>query len=194
MYTFEQDGVKWTEVYATDSNLLGTSSISLGDVPAAKVRMVMKEVLDRFASSTLLIRIADWWLACCVLGEHGRDGLRHFIGNALANNLANLPVKSRSVNSVPCAVLLQAAGAFMGRAVYGIRTLAVLAPGLRSIVEDCALAAKSTDARLHDNPSPLNAPLSLALPVIFCKGGLSCSSRVDERDGGRMRRRRTIHY
>ena len=43
VYTFEQDGVKWTEAYATDSNLLGTSCISLGDVPAAKVRMVMKK-------------------------------------------------------------------------------------------------------------------------------------------------------
>ena len=105
MYTFEQDGVKWTEVYATDSNLLGTSSISLGDVTAAKVRMVMTEVLNRLPSSTLLIRIADSWLASCVLGKHGRDDLRGFNGNALANSLANLPVKSRSVNS-PCAVLL----------------------------------------------------------------------------------------
>ena len=105
MYTFEQDGVKWTEVYATDSNLLGTSSISLGDVTAAKVRMVMTEVLNRLPSSTLLIRIADSWLASCVLGKHGRDDLRGFNGNALANILANLHVKSRSVNS-PCAVLL----------------------------------------------------------------------------------------
>jgi len=77
------DGVKWTEVYATDSNVLGTSIISLGAVPAARVRVVMKE----------------------------------------------------------------AAGAFLGHAVYGIRTLAVFAPRLRAIVEDCALAAKSPDAR-----------------------------------------------
>lgn len=77
------DGVKWSEVYATDSNVLGSSSIALGAVPATKVRVDMRE----------------------------------------------------------------AAGAFQGHAVYGIRALAVLAPRLRSIVEDCALAAKSADAR-----------------------------------------------
>ena len=43
---------------------------------------------------------------CSVLGKNGRDDLRRFIGNALANSLANLPVKSRSVNLAPCAVLL----------------------------------------------------------------------------------------
>lgn len=77
------DGIKWSEVYATDSNILSSSSIALGAVAAAKVRVVMRE----------------------------------------------------------------AAGAFQGHAVYGIRTLAVRAPRLRSIVEDCALAAKSADAR-----------------------------------------------
>jgi len=77
------DGVKWSEVYSTDSNILSTSSISLGAMPAAKVRLVMRE----------------------------------------------------------------AAGSFQGHPVYGIRTLAVLAPRLRSILEDCAIAAKSVDAR-----------------------------------------------
>ena len=46
----------------------------------------------------------------------------------------------------PCACL-QAAGAFHGHAVYGIKSLVVRAARLQSIVEDCAAAAKSTDAR-----------------------------------------------
>jgi len=39
------DGVKWSEVYATDSNILSSSSIALGAVDAAKVRVVMREAL-----------------------------------------------------------------------------------------------------------------------------------------------------
>jgi len=77
------DGVKWSEVYSTDSNILSTSSISLGAMPATKVRLVMREASE----------------------------------------------------------------SFQGHPVYGIRTLAVLAPRLRSILEDCAIAAKSGDAR-----------------------------------------------
>ena len=42
---------------------------------------------------------------------------------------------------------LQAAGSFHGHAVYGIKSLVVRAARLQSIVEDCAAAAKSTDAR-----------------------------------------------
>lgn len=38
------DGVKWSEVYATDSNILSSSSIALGSAPAAKVKVVMHEV------------------------------------------------------------------------------------------------------------------------------------------------------
>ena len=37
------DGVKWSEVFATDSNVLSSSSIALGAVPAAKVRVTMRE-------------------------------------------------------------------------------------------------------------------------------------------------------
>ena len=143
--------MKWTEVYATDSNVLGTSSISLGAVPAARVRVVMKKVRHRLASSTFLICIAALWLACCVLGERGRDDMWHFIGDALATSSADLPAKSCIVNAALCAFLQQAAGAFLGHAVYGIRTLAVFAPRLRAIVEDCALAAKSCQCLFHSS-------------------------------------------
>ena len=38
------DGVKWTEVFATDSNLLASTEVSLGAVTATKVRVIMHEV------------------------------------------------------------------------------------------------------------------------------------------------------
>ena len=38
------DGVKWAEVYATDSNILASTHVSLGSVSASKVRVVMHEV------------------------------------------------------------------------------------------------------------------------------------------------------
>ena len=60
-HTFGQDGVKWTEVYATDSNALGTSNISLGAVSAARVPVVTKEVRNCLASSEFLISIAAFW-------------------------------------------------------------------------------------------------------------------------------------
>merc|ERR1712036_78638 len=44
-------------------------------------------------------------------------------------------------------IMHQAAGNFHGHALYGIRALNVQAPRLQSIVEDCAAAAKSNDAR-----------------------------------------------
>merc|ERR1719326_1833125 len=77
------DGVKWSEVHATDSNVLSSSSVALGYIPAKRVKVVMHE----------------------------------------------------------------AAGAFHGHAVYGIKSLVVSAARLRSIVEECGAAAKSTDAR-----------------------------------------------
>ena len=43
--------------------------------------------------------------------------------------------------------LSEAAGTFHGHALFGIRGLSVQAPRLQSIVEDCATAAKSSDAR-----------------------------------------------
>lgn len=77
------DGVKWSEVHATDSNVLSSSRILLGSAHASKIKVVMH----------------------------------------------------------------QAAGHFHGHAVYGIRRISVLAPRLTSVLEDCAAAAKSDDAR-----------------------------------------------
>jgi len=80
------DGVKWTEVFATDSNLLASTEVSLGAVTATKVRVIMHEAHALY-------------------------------------------------------------GVFQGHKVYGIADLAISAAGLQAIVEDCATAAKSHDAR-----------------------------------------------
>merc|ERR1719166_453177 len=44
-------------------------------------------------------------------------------------------------------------GAFNGRRLYGIRSLAVHAPRMTTVVEDCAEAARSQDARDKYFPS-----------------------------------------
>lgn len=47
--TTSTDGVKWSEVYATDSNVLSSSSVALGSVAASKVRIVMHEARHTLA-------------------------------------------------------------------------------------------------------------------------------------------------
>ena len=37
------DGVKWSEVFATDSNILSSTRIALGSMSATKLRVVMHE-------------------------------------------------------------------------------------------------------------------------------------------------------
>jgi len=80
------DGVKWQEVFATDSNVLGITNVPTGLMKATKARVVMQEA-------------------------HATSGM------------------------------------IQGHAVYGIKKLAVYSPRLRSMVEDCAEASKSHDAR-----------------------------------------------
>ena len=48
------DGVKWSEVHSTDSNVLDSSHISLGLVPAAKIKLVMHEVCSCSATPSAL--------------------------------------------------------------------------------------------------------------------------------------------
>jgi len=77
------DGIKWKQLYGTDSNVLASTSIALGSTAAKHVKVTMRE----------------------------------------------------------------AASSFKGHSVFGIRSLALRAPRLRAVVEDCGLAAKSADAR-----------------------------------------------
>ena len=39
------DGTKWSEVHATDSNVLSSSSVALGYIPAKRVKVVMHEAV-----------------------------------------------------------------------------------------------------------------------------------------------------
>ena len=102
------DGVKWSEVQSTDSNVLHSNHIASGAVPASKVRLIMHQVRRH-------------WGLC----------RRHCI-------------------EFPCprsGHIVQASGSFHGQAWSGIRKFSVQASRLQSIVEDCAAAAKSNDAR-----------------------------------------------
>jgi len=81
-----EDGVKWTEAFATDSNVLASTSLPLGLAAASQLRIVMHEAHSLY-------------------------------------------------------------GKFKGHAVFGVASLQVYAVGMQSIVEDCAAAAKSKDAR-----------------------------------------------
>ena len=48
--TTSTDGVKWSEVYATDSNVLSSTTIALGSASASKVRIVMHEARHTLAT------------------------------------------------------------------------------------------------------------------------------------------------
>ena len=131
------DGLKWSEVYATDSNVLTSTNVALGSISASKVRVVMHE-----ASQFLCMPL---WC-----------GPPH----------------------IP-----QAAEAFQGHSVYGIKLLSLHAARLQTVVENCASAAKSNDARdkyfeTHVNEfSPCSSKalrselpsLEAALICSFCK-------------------------
>lgn len=52
------DGVKWSEVYATDTNVLSSVSIPLGSVSASRVRVVMHEVRSLVSHCCLVSCIA----------------------------------------------------------------------------------------------------------------------------------------
>lgn len=42
------DGVKWSEVHSTDSNVLRSNHIALGSIPASKVKLTMHEAQHCF--------------------------------------------------------------------------------------------------------------------------------------------------
>jgi len=80
------DGVKWTEAFATNSNVLMSTTLPMGSAHAAKIRVVMHETHALY-------------------------------------------------------------GVFKGHTLFGVSNLRVIAASMQSIVEDCAIAAKSKDAR-----------------------------------------------
>ena len=84
--------------------------------------------------------IASLWVRC-PLPKSSSSCTRRSACCAL---LAAAPLKLHRSKAID---FMQAAGSFHGHALYGIRKFSVQAPRLQSIVEDCAAAAKSNDAR-----------------------------------------------
>ncbi len=68
-----------------------------------------------------------------------------------ANVLNSTSVNLRGKRAAKVNIVMQQThpvyGTFQGRALYGIRSVSVLAPRLRTVVDDCAAPAKSKDAR-----------------------------------------------
>ena len=77
------DGVKWTEVFATDSNLLASTEVSLGAVTATKVRVIMHEV-----------KLAAWQ------HEHVLIILKSYMRCRSTRSMASSRVRSQSMHGV----------------------------------------------------------------------------------------------
>ena len=131
------DGSHFTEVFATDANVMPTSRLALGGSEGRKVRIAMKEV-RRSAGHESVDR----------LRSNGLRDLRTlclFCWIAASSNGCNvccLFVKL-CVNFVLRCLRVR----FQGHRLYGIRAVSVYAQGLRAVVSDCGKAAKSSDAR-----------------------------------------------
>lgn len=80
------DGVKWADVYSTDSNILSSTAVPLNGQVASKIKITMNEAHASY-------------------------------------------------------------GSYAGHAVLGIKSLSIFAARLRTVVEDCAAASRSIDAR-----------------------------------------------
>lgn len=131
------DGSHFTEIFATDANVMPTSRLALGGGEGRKVRITMKEVcrsaghesVDRLQSNGLS-DLRTLFLFCWIAASPN------------GCNVCCLFVKL-CVNCVLRCLCVR----FQGHRLYGIRAVSVYAQGLRAVVSDCGKAAKSSDAR-----------------------------------------------
>lgn len=139
------DGEHFTDVYATDANVLKNSRISLGGASARKLRISMLEVRG--------LRFAPWRSSAASPRSMLILSFSSLVAFMIASFLCSLTPftggwsSAKFVRVCICETLVIVLCRFQGHLLYGIRSLAVFADRLRSVVSGCSKIAKSSDAR-----------------------------------------------